>query len=467
MEKKKAITLFILSLGTFMGALDSTIVILAFPSIADGLHSSIESTIWIILIYLLILSVTSIPFGRIGDIYGRSRMFNAGFVIFTAGSALCGLSGNIALLVLFRGIQAVGGSLLQANSGAIISDTFERNERGKAFGYNSLGFTIGAMVGIVLGGVIATYLGWQYIFYLNIPVGALAIALGILYIKDEARQKVGIDVKGIALLTLLLTLLSFGAVDYAGQGLTAYNLLLVIAGAALFPVFVILERREKNPMIDLASFRDSVLRNSILSAFFLAMGYFSVVFLITMYLQGIRGLSPLDASLLLIPGYVVGSFLSPIMGRQSDKYGAKIISTGGVAVMGVAILVYLFLKADSSLYIVSVASAIAGVGTSLFFPANSSAVMARARPGSYGSTSGILRMMQNIGILGSFVVGITIASSSIPRSVAFQIFLGTSSLSGDLSSVFIAGIDSALWVSMLFMLVAGVLSYSRGKETRS
>jgi len=128
-NSKQTIVLFILVLGTLMGALDSTIVILAFPAIADGLHSDIATTIWIILIYLLITAVTTTPFGRIGDIFGRSRMFNAGFAIFTVGSVLCGIASNIQSLILFRAVQAVGGSLLQSNSGAIIADVSPGGKR--------------------------------------------------------------------------------------------------------------------------------------------------------------------------------------------------------------------------------------------------------------------------------------------------------------------------------------------------
>lgn len=458
--------LFILVLGTLMGALDSTIVILAFPVIAERLHSDIATAIWVILIYLLITAVTTTPLGRVGDIYGRSRMFNAGFAIFTLGSALCGLSSSIQLLILSRGLQALGGSLLQSNSGAIIADMFPRNERGRAFGYNSLGWTAGAMIGIVLGGIITTFLGWEYIFFINIPIGIAAVALGLIYLKDSTHIEAKIDWGGMILLAMALALISFGAVDFAGQGLTTFNSGSMIAGAIMVPIFVFYERRSNSPMIDLRAFRDRVLRYSILASFFQSLGYLSVVFLIIMYLQGVRGLSPLDASLLLIPGYVVGSLLSPFMGRLSDKYGARAIASIGIAIIGAAVIVYLMLRQDSSLYLVLIASAISGLGTSMFFPANNSAVMASAREGSYGSISGLLRTFQNVGILGSFVMAISVASASIPRSVAFEIFIGTTNLSGGVSREFIIGMDSALWVSLILLAIAGAMSIIRGKEVR-
>lgn len=464
MNSRQTLVLSVLVLGTLMGALDSTIVILAFPDIANGLRSNIATTIWIILAYLLVIAVTTTPFGRLGDIYGRSRMFNAGFAVFTIGSGLCGLSPNIHYLVLFRAIQAIGGSLLQSNSGAIIADIFPVEERGKAFGYNSMGWTVGAMIGIVLGGVITTFVGWEYIFFINVPIGIAAVFLGIIYLKDVFQVKRKLDLGGMSLLAASLTLASVGAVDFAGSGPTTLNMALMVAGIAMIPVFIIYELNQKSPMIDLRAFAERTLRYSLLAAFFMSLGYLSVVFLIIMYLQGVRGLSPLNASILLIPGYVVGSLLSPFMGRLSDRYGARIIATGGIVAIEIAVLFYMTLRENSPLYMVLLASTVSGFGTSMFFPANNSAVMKKAQSGSYGSLSGLLRTLQNIGILGSFVIAISVASASVPRSVAFDIFIGTTNLTGTIASEFITGIDSALIVSMVLLAIAGAMSFVRGKD---
>ena len=185
-----------------------------------------------------------------------------------------------------------------------------------------------------------------------------------------------------------------------------------------------------------------------------------------MYLQGIRALTPLNASLLLVPGYVAGSFLGPIMGRLSDKYGSREIATLGIFFLGLAVLIYLMLGATSPLYIVLLASAVSGIGTSMFFPANNSAVMSNVRTGSFGSISGLLRTVQNIGLVGSYVLAISVAAASIPRQVAFEVFVGTTNLSGGVSQAFISGIDNAFYASLAILLIAGVLSYFRGKDIR-
>jgi EmrB/QacA subfamily drug resistance transporter len=461
------IVLAIVMLGTLMGALDSTIVLLAFPTINDSLHSDLATSLWIILAYLLVLAVATTQMGRIGDIYGRSRIFNVGFVIFTVGSALCGFSPNIYLLIAFRAVQAVGGAIMQATSGAIIADYFPREKRGTAYGYNSLGYTSGAMLGIILGGIITTYISWQYIFFINIPIGIIAVTVGLKVLKDVEKTSAKLDLPGMGLLASVLVLISLGLVDFAAQGLNALNISLEVVGAALLPVFLWYDRRLEKPLIDFEAFKNRVLRNAIFSAFFTSVGYFSVVFLVIMYLQGIRALSPLDASLLLVPGYVAGSFLGPIMGRASDKYGSREIATMGIFFLIVAILIYLTMSATSPLYIVLFASAVSGLGTSMFFPANNSAVMANARSGSYGSISGLLRTLQNIGLVGSYVLAISVAAASIPRQIAFEVFIGTTNLSGGVSQAFIFGIDHAFYASIAILVVAGVLSFIRGREVRN
>ena len=461
------IVLGIVMLGTLMGALDSTIVLLAFPVINDSLHSNLATSLWIILAYLLVIAVATTQMGRIGDIYGRSRIFNVGFLIFTVGSALCGLSPHIYLLIGFRAMQAAGGAMLQATSGAIIADYFPRERRGRAYGYNSLGFTTGALLGIVLGGIITSYLSWQYIFFINIPIGIFAAFVGFKYLRDIAKTNAKLDLAGMGLLAAALVMVSFGLVDFAAHGANAYNVALAIVGAVLIPVFVLYDRRLKYPLIDFESLKIRVLRNAILSAFFTSVGYFSVIFLVIMYLQGIRALSPLNASLLLVPGYVAGSFLGPVMGRLSDRYGSREIATLGIFFLAIAILVYLTLGGNTSLYVVLLASAISGLGTSMFFPANNSAVMANARAGSYGSISGLLRTVQNIGLVGSYVLAISVAAASIPRQLAFEVFIGTKSLSGGVSQAFISGIDHAFYASIAILAIAAVLSLIRGKEIRN
>ena len=463
-ESKLIIALMI---AVLMGAVDSTIVILALPTITVQLGATLSSSIWIIMIYLLVIAVGTTQLGRLGDILSRKMMFNTGIGLFTLGSALCGAAPTIMTLIIFRGVQASGAAMIQSNSGAIVADNFPPNKRGRVFGYTSVGYNAGAMLGIVFGGLITTFIGWRYIFYINVPIGIFALLFAIQNIKVGKKVENRLDIPGTVMLALSLSLISYAAVDVTTSGIDAFNELLIIIGLIVIVTFVMVERIVANPLLPLKIFRIRILSFSIMASFFQSLGFLAVVFIIIMYLQGIRGLSPLYSSLLLLPGYVIGSILGPYFGKLTDRIGSRIPATMGLVIMGVAILVYLTLTVTSSLYIVLVGSFLTGTGSSMFYPANNSAVMANSSRDLYGLFSGFLRTMANIGMLGSFAIAISIASISVPRYVAFKVFAGALNSLGSVSASFMSGIHALLLVAFVILAIAAVLSLSRGGETRS
>ncbi|WP_424360018.1 MFS transporter [Methanocella sp. MCL-LM] len=465
MQKENKV-LLLLIMGMLMASIDATIVVLALPAITDSLHTNLSLSIWVIVVYLLVVSVATTQFGRLGDLFGRSRLFNLGMAVFTIGSALCGLAPNVLFLIFSRAVQAIGGSMLEANTGAIIADTFEPNRRGRAYGYTGMSWTAGAVIGIVLGGVLTTFLDWRYIFYLNLPIGIIGLIFGMRYLKDRTVVREEMDLPGMVLLAAALSLISFGLIDFVGVGMTTLNLTLIAAGAILIPVFLWWESRSRSPIIHLDTFRHKVLRSSILASFFESTGYLSVAFLLTLYLQGVRGLSPLDTALLTVPGYLLG-VLGPYVGGLADRFGARVIATAGIALMCVTVLIYLTLEVTTPLYVVVLASLFAGVGSAMFYPANNSAVMACATADRHGSTSGLLRTMANIGTLGSYVLSITVASAFVSRETAFSVFMGASRLEGGLSPLFLNGLDAAFGLSFIILVIGGLFSVTRGKENRS
>ncbi|MEM0362947.1 MAG: MFS transporter [Sulfolobaceae archaeon] len=464
----KNLALLVVVLGTLMSAIDTTIVILAIPSIAQDLHTNLFLIIWVIILYLLVIAVFTTQLGRLGDIYGRARFYNIGFAIFTLGSILCGAAPSALFLVAFRGIQGLGAAMMQANSGAIIADIFPPNQRGRAYGYTSIGWNTGATLGIVLGGFITTFIGWRYIFYINVPIGIVAIILGLKYIKSYTRIKVKLDIRGMITLLAALSFLVYGAADIAGEGVRLLNIFFISIGLILLLAFIVIEKNQEFPIIDLKVFRSNrVFTYSLLSSFLQTTGYLATTFIIIMYLQGIRGLSPFYASLLLVPGYVLASLVAPFTGRLSDKIGARIPATIGIGLMIVAILIYLNLSLFTPLYVIMIASVIGGLGSSLFFPANNSAIMANAPRAFYGGASGVARTLSNIGTLLSYTIAISVASVTVSREVAFEVFLGTSNLIGGVAASFLVGLKSAFYVSLGILVIALVFSALRGKEARS
>ena len=461
MPDHRNLILLTVLIGTLMSAVDTTITILALPTMATDLKTDLFLGIWIIIIYLLVIAVLTTQFGGLGDIYGRGRIFNLGFLVFTVGSAMCGFSPGIWYVIGSRGIQAVGAALIQANGSAIIADYFNPRERGHAFGYIALGWNIGGTLGIVLGGIITTFLGWRMIFYINIPIGLIGFIIGLKYIKDDNKKPLKIDIRGMILLAVILAMLSYGATNLAGRGVNQTDLTIIAVSIALFLPFLVLEKYADNPIINLRAFREPNLTFSLLSSLTQAMGYLSVIFLLIMYLQGILGMDPLRASLLLVPGYIIASFLSPRLGRLSDRLGSRFIASAGIFLMACAVIIFMTLGLETPVYVIVAASIISGIGGSMFWPANNSSVMTSTPKELYGSISGLLRTLSSVGTLISYVISISVASLSVPRRVAFEVFLGTNSLSGNVSSAFLAGIHSAFLVCLMILIISGILSFLR------
>ena len=457
--------LLLTTLGTMMVAIDSTIVILALPTMTRDLRASLETVIWTILAYLLIAAALTTQAGRVGDLLGRGRVYNVGFGVFTVGSALAGFSPNAEFLIGARVVQALGGAVMFANAGALIADVFPPHRRGRAFGFMTFGWSVGAILGILLGGVVTTLLGWRYIFFINIPIGIAAVALGYRLLPRSQRQRTRFDLPGFAVFSAALVLICYGAIEIASHGALAVYDAYVGAGLALLAVFVPLELRSPTPMLDLRQLRQRLLGFSLAASLLQSVGYLSVVFLLTLYLQGLRGLSPLDASLLLVPGYLVGAVVGPSMGRMVDKLGPRGIATAGIGCMCVAVAAYSQLTLTSYLGWIPVISLLSGVGVGMFFPANNTAIMSQARPATFGAVSGLRGTLSNLGTLLSYVLTLSIASAAVPRHVAQPVFLGYGTLAGSIGQQFLTGIHAALYGSVALLAVAAALSWSRGSSS--
>ena len=457
--------LLLTTIGTLMVAVDSTIVILALPTMARDLASPLSTIIWSILIYLLVTAALTTQAGRLGDMFGRAGIYNLGFAIFTIGSAASGLATDANTLIAARAVQAIGGALVFANSGALIASVFPPERRGRAFGFLVFGWSVGAILGILLGGVVTTWLGWRYIFFINIPIGIVAVTLGLRSLPKGTPQRVAFDYLGFGLFSALLALVCYGLIEIAVFGVSALNVAYLVVGAALVPVFVWVELRLAQPMLELRALKNRLLGFALLAGLFQALGYLSVIFLLTMYLQGLRGLTPLDASLLLVPGYLLGALVGPWMGSRVDRRGARTLATAGIVLMAVAVLAYATLTVNSWLGWIPLISLITGVGAGMFYPANNTAIMSQATPRTFGEISGLRVTLSNIGTLLSFVLALTIASASIPRELAYEVFLGTTNLVGGIGADFLTGIHAALFGAVAVLLLAAALSWSRGRET--
>ncbi len=459
---RTGLALLVIVIGVLMAAVDTTIVVLALPEMERSLHVAISGVIWVIIGYLLVITVLATQVGRLGDMFGRVRMYEAGFVVFIVGSALCALASNEATIIVYRVVQGVGGALITANSGAVIADTFPPERRGRAYGFNAVGWSVGAILGILLGGAIVTYVDWRWVFWINVPAGVVAVvlALRVLHDRGERRRErldlVGMALFGAGVFGVLWAMTKLSTTSFSGD-VAGF----LLGGVVLLAVFVLVERRRSAPMLDLSLFRIPTVSPTMLASLFQAMANFAVLFLVIMYLQGVRGYTPLHASLLLVPGYLVGGFVGPIGGRLADRVGAVWPATLGLGIQIVALLVYAQLGVHSSVGLVVVASVVSGLGSGLFFPANTTAVMRAAPPELFGVSSGMLRTFANVGMVFSFAVAILVAGRAIPHRVAFAIFVGTTRLTHHLAGSFTDGLHAAFYASVGIMALAALLSATR------
>ncbi len=467
LAKNRSLAMLVVMIGVLITAIDTTIVVLALPEIEKGLKVGLASVIWVVIGYLLVITLLATQVGKLGDMFGRVKMYEAGFLIFVIGSLACALSWNEASIIIFRIIQGIGGAFVSANSGAIIAGLYPANERGKAYGYNSIGWSLGAVLGIILGGLIVTYISWRWIFGINVPIGlaAIAVAFKVLHQKGEkASHK--LDPLGMITLGAGIFGVLWAITKLSTTSLNSSIISYLVAGILLLIVFYFIENHQKEPMLNFSIFKIPTMSPTLIAALFQGLANFAVLFLVIMYLQGPRNLSPIHASLLLVPGYIVGSAIGPFAGRISDKLGPVIPATVGLAIQVLALFIYAHLSMTTGLWVVVVASVINGIGASSFFPANSSAVMKASPPKMFGISSGMLRTFANIGMVFSFSVAILVASRAITKNLAFAIFVGTTSLHGNLASVFTNGLHTAFYVLMVFMFIAAVLSASRNKLSK-
>ncbi|MHB1535368.1 MAG: MFS transporter [Acidimicrobiales bacterium] len=464
---RTGLALAVIMTGVLITAVDTTIVILALPEIERSLHVALTSVIWVIIGYLLTITLLATQVGRLGDMFGRVRMYEAGFLVFIVGSALCALAWDETSIIAFRVLQGVGAALVSANSGAVIADIFPPERRGRAYGFNAVGWSVGAVVGIVLGGVIVTYISWRWIFWINVPIGLGAVLLAVRVLSDTGkRQKHRLDPLGMLTCGLGLFGVLWAVTRLATASLDPVLIGFLAGGLVMLVVFVLVERTRAEPMVNLSLFRVPTMSPSLLAALFQGLASYAVLFLVIMYLQGPRNLSPLDASLLLVPGYLLGAVTGPFSGRLADRVGPVVPATIGLAVQVVALGVYAQLALHTGLWLVVVASVVNGIGSSFFFPANQSAVMKASPPAMFGISSGMLRTFSNIGMVFSFSMAILIASRSIPRRLAFAIFVGNVRLQHATAAAFTTGLHAAFYASMGLLVVAALLSALRARSAR-
>ncbi|MDO3410279.1 MFS transporter [Saccharibacillus sp. CPCC 101409] len=446
--------LVILNLFTFMATLDGSIVNVALPSISRDLNLPLGHTQWISSIYLMAICSFILLFGRLGDIFGKIRVFRIGTIVFVVGSLLCGLSGSLATLIAARIVQAIGASMTMANSQGIVTDIFPANERGKALGLVGTFVSLGSIAGPGLGGLMVSSLGWESIFWINVPIGLVAILLGARLLPGDIRiSKKSIDGAGSLLfagfIVSLIAAILFG--QEAGYGDWRILALFVFAAAA-FAAFLRLESRRDEPMLNLNLFRNPLFSLSILCGFLVFVSMFCYNIIAPFYLQSILQLSPRDAGWMMMIYPLVMVVVAPLSGAMSDRFGSEWLTFLGLLLMVGAQAGLASLHAGSTLVRVGAFIALLGLGGGLFQSPNNSLVMSTVPRPQLGVAGSVNSLIRNLGM----VVGIAVATTTLFGVMSGRAGYRVSGLIPDRPDIFLSGMHVVFTVSAS-ICVAGAL----------
>jgi EmrB/QacA subfamily drug resistance transporter len=413
--------------GSFMAALDGSVVNTILPVIKDAFQSNVASVEWVVTVYLLVLSGLLLTFGRLGDLRGHKSVYVWGFGIFVASSAMCGAASSTTLLIVFRGIQAIGAAMLASNSPAILTGNFPAERRGQAIGLNSMMTYLGLTVGPSLGGLLTQTFGWRSVFYINVPVGALALTFSLLFIPKDKPAEVDtrFDLPGAAVflagLVSLMLALNQGA-DWGWSSLP----ILGMAGLAvvLLTIFVLIEIRSAAPMLDLSLFRNPLFSASTVCAVLNYICVYSLTFLMPFYLIQGRSLNPAQAGLLLTAQPILMAITAPISGALSDRLGSRLPGMIGMAMLAGGLLLLSRLGPQTPFWVAGLGLAIAGFGTGTFISPNTSALLGAAPAHRQGIASGVQAAGRNVGmVLGIGLAG-AIFTTHLAQGTPLSLFQG-------------------------------------------
>jgi EmrB/QacA subfamily drug resistance transporter len=407
--------LVVISLGFFMTLLDLTIVNIAIPNMITKLHASFDDVLWVINAYALVLAVLVITGGRLGDLLGTRKMFAVGVAVFTAASAACGLAPSPGWLIAFRAVQGLGAALLMPQTLAIITMTFPPERRGAAFGIWGAVAGAATIAGPTLGGLLITAFDWRWIFYVNVPIGVVVLALTYVLIPAlQPGRRHRLDYTGVVLASGALLAICYGLVE--GQtydwgtisGFISIPLILGV-GVVLLAAFLVSQWLQQGgePLVPFSVFKD---RNFALMNFVsgtLVIGMMGIFLPFTIYLQSVLGFSALKAGLTMAPASLISVFIAPVAGRMTDRIGGKYILMTGLTLFALGMgWMFLIARTTSAWQDFLPALLVAGVGMGGTFAPLTTTAMRNVQPQMAGAASGVLNTVRQVGtVIGTAAVG--------------------------------------------------------------
>lgn len=396
--------------GTFMATLDSSIVNIALPTLTKVLETDLYRIKWVVIAYLFVITCLLLPFGRLSDLYGRKRIFQAGFFIFTIGSMLCGLSSNLPWLLAARVFQGIGASMLMANGPAVITAAFPGGERGRALGTLAMVVSAGLISGPSIGGFLITTLGWKSIFWVNIPIGVFGIMLAHRFVPKDHPHKVSISFDWEGAFLQMLILLSFmilvdpPTVSFSGSEPLRISRILMGVLIFLFGIlFIKVETSFKTPLFDLSLMKNRTFWTANLASFLTFISYSFLTVLMPFYLEEVLWLTPDKAGLFMTAIPLAIFIVAPISGHLSDRFGSQELSFFGALIGAICLFAMggafgLGIHEKSSAVAILAGLAVMGLAIGLFQSPNNNAIMGSVPPNKLGVASALLATVRNLGM---------------------------------------------------------------------
>lgn len=420
--------LSVVGLASILTSLNASALNTALPAISDHFHASASATSWVLLSYLLVGTASTLAWGRCADLFGRRTMYLAGLAIYTGASLALGFAPSIQVLLIARIVQAAASAMLLTNSAAIVSAAFPPRLLSTGMGIYLSSFSLAALVGPTVGGALVTVWGWQWVFWFNVPVGLACLIWGFLVLRRTpgADGPRSLDLRGNALFAAATVALLLALSEV---GLAGWNSPVVLIGLAVFvvlmPAFVLLERQVASPVLDLALLTDRTFAIGNAAAFLNVLARSSVVLVVALYFQAVRGDTALHAGIAVLPlsaAVVIGSLS---IGRISRRFSPRVIAAGGSAVATVGLFLLLVTVGPHVDYALMLPGILlVGLGSGMFMPANVTAILDGTPPDRLGAANAVRLVLQNTAMVMGSAVSLTLLAAPLPAAQRAAVFTG-------------------------------------------
>ena len=466
-QRRLTLVLFNVCVGQFIVGLDQRALLVALPTLTVTFNTSLTTIQWVLLIYDLLLIGTVITVGRLGDLFGRRRFYASGFLVFVLSSALCGFAQTAGQIILFRGLQALGGAMISANGRAIASITFPASERGKAMGFASMAFHVGFLTGPTLGGFLIDTIGWRWIFFINLPIGIWGafLALKLLEESQEGVKGISVDLPGAILLMLTCSLFIFAMneIPHVGWRDPLISGALMLSAVAL-ALFVYVELRSPMPILSFSLFRIRLFTASMFSLFFITSTQSAISFLMPFYLQDVLRFSPTQMGWIIIANSVVIVMVAPLAGWLSDRMGSRLLCTIGSGIIVIGQFFIASLSVDASVPRIIMPLLLIGFGWAIFNSPNQSAILGSVPRDKVGTASGMNTTTARTGGAMGVALSATLFTYGLAASGMSRTQIEAPQSWGGAPEIFVHSFNHTVHIVNFFTLLSVLFSAVRGSR---